>query len=124
MKLPKRHEGMIIHKELIFNDISLVQLCTFAPLWQNIMYNLEFDGNGNASTGTLFPANQWTDIKFEWDDLQKGSCRLIIDGNSKTATLPLKCQSINGINYVHFQSADKEEDKYGFLIGSVKAVVE
>jgi hypothetical protein len=88
------------------------------------MYNLEFDGKGNASTGTIFPADQWTEIKFEWDDLQKGSCRLIIDGNPKTATLPLICHSINGINYVHFQSADKEEDKDGFMIESVKAIVE
>jgi hypothetical protein len=34
MKLPPRHEDTKIHKELIFNDLFLVELRAFVPSWQ------------------------------------------------------------------------------------------
>jgi hypothetical protein len=36
MQLPRKHEDTKVHKELILNDLILVQLCALAPLWQEI----------------------------------------------------------------------------------------
>jgi hypothetical protein len=34
MQLPRRNKDTKFHKELIFNDLFLVQLCAFVPWWQ------------------------------------------------------------------------------------------
>ena len=34
MKMPLRHEDTKDHKELIFNDLFLVNLSVLVPLWQ------------------------------------------------------------------------------------------
>jgi hypothetical protein len=69
----------------------------------------------------ILTPGRWNEVVFRWDNLRDGICRLIIDGRPATVALPLNRQSKHGINYVHFQSVNLEEDTEGFLIGPVKA---
>jgi len=87
------------------------------------MFCLNMDGNGNTNAGIKLKPGKWIELGFEWDDLQKGSCRLSVDGKQYPGPLALNYPSINGINYVHFQSVKDKEDGEGYLIGSVKGVV-
>lgn len=34
MQLPQRHKDTKVHKELIFNELTLVRLSAFVPWWQ------------------------------------------------------------------------------------------
>lgn len=86
------------------------------------MYSLKFNGNGKTSDGLVIPTAKWIKLTFEWDNLQSGSCILKINGKTCANKIPLGIPSVNGINYVHFQS-DSEEDKQGFLIESVNATI-
>lgn len=85
------------------------------------MYNLEFDGQGNTNIGPLLSSGDWNELTFEWDNLKSGNCRVLINGKIYKEELPLNFSTMNGINYVHFQSVAGEEDKHGYLIESVKA---
>jgi hypothetical protein len=87
------------------------------------MYTLKFDGNGNSDYGQILEPDKWTELTLEWNDLQSGPCSLKINHKPYVYTLPLRFPPINGINYVQFQSVTYEEDKVGYLIESVKAVV-
>jgi hypothetical protein len=85
------------------------------------MYALRFDGNGKTGNEAWLPTGEWVELRFQWDDLQAGSCQLTINGKSHPHPVPINLPSTNGINYVHFQSVAGEEDTEGFLIGSVMA---
>ena len=86
------------------------------------MYSLSFDGKGNNnhSGQHILDTGRWNDILLEWENLQSGTCRLIINGKI-SKDLRLQWPSINGISYVHFQSKTTEIDNEGFLIQSVEA---
>jgi hypothetical protein len=83
------------------------------------MYNLEFDGTGNTGIGPLLKPGEWNELTFEWDNLEKGNCLLKLNGETCPKVLPINQNSINGINYVHFQSVVDTEDEEGYLIESV-----
>jgi hypothetical protein len=87
------------------------------------VYTLRVDENENKSKESILQPGKWTELRFEWDDLQSGSCRLIIDSRPYPHPLPINLKSTNGINYVHFQSVSDKEDKEGYLIESVKVVI-
>jgi len=42
MQLPPRHKDTKVHKEFIFNDLFLVQLCALVPLWQKNIFRSGF----------------------------------------------------------------------------------
>jgi hypothetical protein len=87
------------------------------------MFSLAFDGMGNTEIGPVLKPGKWVELTFEWNNLQNGNCRLKINGSHSSKTLPLHFPSVNGINYVHFQSVTHQEDKDGYLIEWVKGVV-
>jgi hypothetical protein len=78
-----------------------------------------FPVSGPSGSDALLQPGEWVDVRFEWDDLTYGNCR--VDVNGRTYLLPLRYQSRNGINYIHFQSVANEADESGFIIESVKA---
>jgi hypothetical protein len=88
------------------------------------VYTLRLDRDDKNNEESILQPGKWTELRFEWDDLQSGSCKLIIDGKVYSHPLPVVLKSTNGINYVHLQSVSEEEDKEGFLVESVKAIVE
>ncbi len=96
---------------------------TDTMVYRYAVYNLTFDGRGNSNVGPLLRPGEWNELIFEWDNLQKGNCRLILNGETYTEVLPINLPSVNGINYVHFQSVTDTEDQEGYLIESVKGVV-
>lgn len=60
MHLPPRHEDTKDHKESIFNDVFLVQLCAFVPLWKKryiwiVILSLVFFISIDAQSGE----NEW-----------------------------------------------------------------
>ena len=87
------------------------------------VFTLRFDGAGRAGNRACLPAGEWADVEFERDDLQAGSCRLSINGTPFPDSIPFHLPSVNGINYVQFQSVADVEDPEGFLIASVSAAV-
>ena len=87
------------------------------------VYTLRLDGDDKNKSESILKEGKWVELRFEWDDLQSGSCRLLMDGKPYPHPLPLNLKSTNGINYVHFQSVSDDEDTEGYLIESVKAVV-
>lgn len=91
--------------------------------YQYAMFNLKFDGTGNTAIGPLLRPGDWNELTFVWDNIQQGSCRLKINGETCPQDLPIHLPSVNGINYVHFQSVTDTEDKEGYLIESVMGVV-
>jgi hypothetical protein len=86
------------------------------------MYSLKFDGTGNTILGSLLRPGEWNELTFEWDNLQSGDCRLTINGRTCPQSLPIGLPSVNGINYVHFQSVTNMDDQDGYLIESVLGV--
>jgi hypothetical protein len=92
-------------------------------VYRYAMFNLKFDGTGNTAIGPLLKAGVWNEITFEWENVLQGSCRLKINGDSWPEVLPIHLPSMNGINYVHFQSVTDTEDHEGYLIESVMGVV-
>ncbi len=88
------------------------------------VYTLRLNGDVKNKGESILEKGKWVELRFEWDDLQSGSCRLLIDGSPYPHLLPLNFKSTNGINYVHFQAVPEEEDTEGYLVESVKAVVE
>jgi hypothetical protein len=91
--------------------------------YQYAMFNLKFDGTGNTAIGPLLRPGEWNELIFEWDNIQQGNCRLKINGETCSKVLPIHLPSVNGINYVHFQSVTDIEDKEGYLVASVMGVV-
>jgi hypothetical protein len=87
------------------------------------IYSLKFDGNGNVGNQPVLRPGRWVELTFIWDNLQSRSCQLKINGKLYPITIPINFSSTNGINYVHFQSVTDKEDKEGYLIESVKAVM-
>ena len=92
--------------------------------YRNAVYSLRLNGDEIDKTESILQTGKWVELRFEWNDMQSGSCRLLIDGRPYPHLLPLNFKSTNGINYVHFQSVSDDEDTEGYLIESVKAVVE
>ena len=86
------------------------------------MYSLTFDGDGKIDGKKALEVGRWHELRFEWNDLQSGACRLYIDGVQRKL-LVLHRPSVNGISYVHFQSVATETDNAGFLVESVQAEV-
>ena len=87
------------------------------------MYSITFDGQGRVDGKDFFEVGRWHELRFEWDDLQSGACKLYIDGVQRMS-LPLNRPSVNGISYAHFQSIAAKADSAGFLIESVEAKVQ
>jgi hypothetical protein len=88
------------------------------------VFTLKFDRAGKIADEVRLPPGEWVALRFEWDDLQSGKCVLTVNGDSNTHPISLNLPSTNGINYVHFQAVDRDEDKEGFLIESVNASIE
>jgi hypothetical protein len=84
------------------------------------MYSLRISSKGHTGTEPILKTGEWIELTFQWDDLQSGSCRLTINGILYPLLLPLNLPSINGINYVHFQTVADKKDEEGYLIESVK----
>jgi hypothetical protein len=87
------------------------------------IYTIKFDGNGYVGNKQVFQPGRWNELTFIWDNLQTGSCILNIGGKISSLRIPVNMQSMNGINYVHFQSDSDDEDREGYLIEYVKARV-
>ncbi len=86
------------------------------------MYSFSFDGDGKSNGKKFLEVGRRHELRFEWNDLQAGDCRLYIDGK-RAMLLPLNRPSVNGISYAHLQSAATETDSAGFLVESVEAEV-
>jgi hypothetical protein len=86
------------------------------------VYEFEFNGRGETAFGQQLVPGKWSEIKFIWGDLSEEWCSVRINGKLYSSILPLVVPSINGINYVRFQSASREDDSNGFLIGPVSFV--
>ncbi len=87
------------------------------------VYTLRLSGDDKNKSESILKQGKWVELRFEWDNLQSGSCRLLIDNKPFPHPLHINLKSTNGINYVHFQSVSDDEDTEGYLIESVKAVV-
>lgn len=83
------------------------------------MYNLTILENGRCGYFVLQPG-VWHTLRFEWAELERGSCRLAVDGE-QVGELRLIRPSVFGISYVLFQSVDDAADEAGFLVESVRA---
>lgn len=87
------------------------------------MYSFAFEGDGSIGDETVLQPGKWQELRFEWEDSRSAACRLLIDGKQSSVRLELNRPSENGICYVHFRSIADREDKYGFLVESVKASI-
>jgi hypothetical protein len=83
------------------------------------MYVLTIPGDGRLGEDASLTPGRWHELRLDWSDSQSSDCKLTIDSEPTSLTLPLVRPSINGISYVHFQALSDEEDQQGFLIESV-----
>jgi len=83
------------------------------------MYSTTFSTTFSTTNTSdiLLEPGQWHELRFEWNDVPSGPCRLSIGINS--TDLPAAKPSINGISYVHLQTLSDSEDTAGFVIESV-----
>jgi hypothetical protein len=86
------------------------------------MYNFRFDGDGKLEGKQVLKPGIWQKVTLEWNDSYSKECKISIDGEEHI--IPLNRSSVNGINYVHFQSTAKNEDIRGFLIDAVNAAID
>ncbi len=119
-KFTEGYEGMTISLcDRWFNPTDSTAMI-FAMHNFEIPANLSLGKTGNLGT------SDWHDFKLKWiksDDLKSGYCSVYIDGKKQDNRIPLNCETINGISYIHFYLTLKNTSNTGVFIESIYAKV-
>ncbi len=84
------------------------------------VFQASLGADGRFGEAVLQPG-KWHELVLEWD-LDAAVCRLRVDG-AAAGTLPLRQKTLNGISYVRFRSAAREQDEAGFFVESVATAI-
>ena len=86
------------------------------------MFYLSCNVRGQTSIGQHLTPGEWHTLELSWN-LDSGKCLVGVDGRPD-GSLPLNAPTLNGISYLHLRSLASDVDRAGFLVESVRVVIE
>ena len=87
-------------------------------------FNWNIPANGEIESGIRLEREKWYDITFKWDLDESEVCSVKLNDKWLSIKPYLKNSCENGISYVRFRSTSIWPDNDGFLVESVKVIVE